>query len=410
MSYFLKIVILVVIFFTSFIFAAPKHDINADLGSAFGFGVSVFSSADNGDWITKEHTDYGVEWQCGYYYISQIDNPISSGGKWLMNFRMNQITNAYAIPVVTFYRFLNIGEDHGFTGTEMEIVQDCMQNASCMNEYFDNVIDILQIMSNRNANSGEIAIFHSEPDSWGFMMWAMGVEGNDDATSVPASVGSCGHTDVSGFPNHAGGIGQALLHLRDKYSPQTRMGWHASNFRVGKSPEVVTDFYSSMGDWDVIFTEPPHMRSSGTEWWESWDETTCVPDNLNWLSTISDGVNLPFLVWQAFLGDDYHFIGNWPDDKNNLSRIAEAGVAGYMFHHAKNSSWGDPTDADLHTGYQNQPSGGTPGGTAGDYRSRLLTYNNDPYIPEPVLFINCCCLFFIYLITIQKNNTFFSHA
>ena len=45
------------------------------------------------------------------------------------------------------------------------------------------------------------AIVQVEPDSWGFMIWTMGVNGNADATSVPVKVESSGHPDVAGLTN-----------------------------------------------------------------------------------------------------------------------------------------------------------------------------------------------------------------
>ncbi|MCP4712250.1 MAG: T9SS type A sorting domain-containing protein [Planctomycetes bacterium] len=345
----------------------PAHNICEDIGENFSFGLSIFSAA--GNWIVEaSQAPYNIDWRFGYFYISQITT--ESAARYFIHLRSDTAEEAGAIPVITFYRLLNIGEDEGYTGNEAQIVQSCLQDQSAMYTYFENMKIVLSILAERDNPS----IVQVEPDSWGFMMWAMGIQGNDDATTVPVQVNGSGHPDVQGFSNHAGGFGQALLHMRDMYAPEVRMGWHASNFRVGQNPEVVTGFYSSMGDWDVIFSEPPHMVTLGDSWCEPWNEVTQVPNNLNWLSTVSQSAGVPILIWQTFIGEDYHYFGDWPNNQLNLSRMAEAGVAGMMFHHLGN---GDPDDF---IGYSQGPPCENIDGTAADLRDRLIDYTSAPLL------------------------------
>ena len=100
------------------------------------------------------------------------------------------------------------------------------------------------------------------------------------------SVASSGHADVAGFADHAAGFGNALVALREKYAPTVRLGWHASNFRVGTRPEVMTSFYSEMGDWDLLVGEHPHVEPEGGSWWDPWDEDR-IAINLTWMSTVT---------------------------------------------------------------------------------------------------------------------------
>src|SRR5262249_48904087 len=145
-----------------------------------------------------------------------------------------------AMPVFSFYELLELGQQNGITGdgTEPNIVQLTLQNPTVMSQYFDKFIAALKV-----AGASDVPVLmHVEPDSWGFMMWAMGVEGQSDATKIQVEVAASGHPDVQGFADDASGFGKALLKLRDQYAPTARMGWHASNFREGTRPEVVTGF------------------------------------------------------------------------------------------------------------------------------------------------------------------------
>lgn len=345
------------------------------IGDSLGFGVSLFAAA--GTWIIDTHQQQGVDWRFGYFYALHREHPLNEDSIWFLNHRLDQIESAGAVPVVTFYALLDIGKEIGYTGEEAEIVQKVLQNPDAMQTYFYNYIDMLELLSRRTGPNRPV-ILHVEPDSWGFMMWAMGVEGNSDATSVPVKVAGSGHPDVQGFADNAAGLGQALVYLRNRYAPDVFLGWHASNSRVGTRPDVVVGFFSNMGQWDVLVTDQPHMHQPGsnTPWWEPWD-TTLVNRNLNWFSTVTSGTGLPILIWQDTLGNDYHLIGNWTTDKTMLTRLASAGVVGYMFEHLNHC--GD-SGADNFRGRNRcvNPPGGQPGGRGRDYRDRVLAYQNDP--------------------------------
>jgi hypothetical protein len=47
-----------------------------------------------------------------------------------------------------------------------------------------------------------------------------------DAEGIPVALAAAGHSALTGksFPDTAGGLGQALLYLRDTYAPELRMG------------------------------------------------------------------------------------------------------------------------------------------------------------------------------------------
>lgn len=353
---------------SSAVSAAPKHPICADLGPTFGTGVSHFSAA--GDWAEKAASQFGVKWKYLYWYLTAVNDPPEAQASWIKG-NVQIARSVGAIPVFTFYQLLGVGQNHGVSGSEPQIVQKVLKDPSLMREYFDRFIFVLETLASEDAP----ILLQVEPDTWGFMIWAMGVEGNSDATSVPVKVKSSGHADVSGFSDHAGGLGRALLKLRDQFAPKIRLGFHASNFRAGNSADVVASFYGSMGEWDVLFSEFPHLEANEKQWWLPWEEAR-VTKNLAFFSTLSSAAHLPILIWQSPIGTaDFHLFSSGAAMR---ARFADAGVVGVMF---SMRGKGNPDDfradeePDLAT--VPPPSSGA-GGTAKDMRTRLAAYSKAP--------------------------------
>jgi hypothetical protein len=348
--------------------AAPRHDICRDVGTGPAVGISSFSSA--GDWLVEAHDAHGAHWRFVYVYLVPTDDV--DGLRWFINHKAEVAASVGAIPVYTFYQLLQIGQNAGLSGSEPEIVQAVMGSDALMRDYFDNFVVVLQTLAGMDG----VFIVHVEPDSWGFMMWAMGVEGNDDPESVPARVDGSGHPDTAGFADHAAGFGQALVHLRDLHAPEVRLGWHASNFRAGTRPEVVSSFFAGMGDWDVLFGEHPHNEADESSWWEPWDEAR-VSTNLAWFQAVTASARIPIILWQLPIGSmDWHL---WGDDNDHvmIGRFAEAGVAGFLFEHQGS---GDNPDEFRALGELGAvpPSDSGAGGTAAHMRDRVAAYSADP--------------------------------
>lgn len=353
--------------------ATPRHDICADLGNNFAWGVSSYSQAN--DWPQIAHTTYGVDWRFLYLYVVPTsDPPDAVTGFWAL--KAGIAHSIGAMPVFTFYELLVLGMRAGITGSsEASIVQQTLANPTVMNQYFTNFVMLLQTA----ATFPPPVLIHVEPDSWGFMMWAMGVDGNTDSTSIPVQVAGSGRPELAGFANNASGFGRALLALRDMYAPAVRMGWHASNFRVGTRPEVVASFYSGVGEWDVLVTDHPHDELDDSMWWLPWDETR-VATNVNWFSTVSASAHLPVLIWQAPIGTlDWHLLGN-TNDLTALTRFANAGVAGVMFELQDTGSNVDDFRASGMFGALGAvpPASSGADGTAGAMRTRVIAYQHSP--------------------------------
>jgi MYXO-CTERM domain-containing protein len=352
--------------------AAPRHDFCADLGGSFAFGVSTYG--DLRDWAPTAEAEYGADFRLLYVYVlaGGMDDP-DNFEQWYVRPMIETTQQMGAIPVLTFYQLLDLGRAAGYTGTEAEVVQQGLEDPAVMKTYFDHFIWLLEIAETYPPP----VVVHVEPDSWGFMMWAMGVEGNSDASSVEVMVSGSGHPDVQGFADDAGGLGKALLALRDQYAPSVRLGWHASNFRVGTHPEVVTRFYSAMGEWDLLVGERPHLEQDGVSWWEPWDETL-LDTNLTWLSEVVASAEVPLVFWQTSLGDDWHLLEN-SDESGTLARFAQAGAVSWLFEHIAWQGETDPDEIRAEGSFGEVPPTDSPaGGTARDMRTRVARYSQSP--------------------------------
>jgi hypothetical protein len=353
--------------------AAPAHDICEDLGGTMPFGISSFGDA--GDWLVEAHDAYGVDWGFVYVYLVPPDPAALDAYASFIEEKHAVATSVGAMPVFTFYQLLQIGQGAGVTGaSEAEIVQQVLADPTLMHTYFDNFVFVLETLAALDPPS----LLHVEPDSFGFMMWAMGVEGNDDATSIEVQVAGSGHPDLGAFADNASGLGHALIALRDLYAPDVRLGWHASNFRVGQYPEVVSGFYGAMGEWDVLVGEHPHLEPDEATWWEPWDDAA-VETNLAWFDEVTSAAGVPILLWQLPIGTvDWHLLAS-PEDLSMLERFAAAGVAGFLFEHQDFTGAGDPdlfrASGDLGTV---PPGSSGAGGTAADLRARLADYSAAP--------------------------------
>ncbi len=309
-----------------------RHDFCNDIGDNFAVGSAIYGDPGTNWYLSLAEAPASVEWFTGYMYTSGDPAPDPSGFEWIVNFRMDTaIQGGAALPMVTFYRMLNVGQDFGYAGTEAEIVQQMLQDGDAVRKYLDDFIAVLEILHTRSLPT----IVHVEPDSWGFMMWvfdgAPGSDGAGDAEGIPVALSAAAHSALNGqsFPNTAGGLGRAMLYLRDTYAPELRMGWHASNFRVGTRPEVVTSFYSTMGPWDLIVTEPPHMVNNGTGAWDMSEADNQA--NQNWFNAVSTQTGLPIVVWQTYVQEADPYLGNWPAVQDNIAMFARNGVVAILW-------------------------------------------------------------------------------
>lgn len=348
----------------------PRYDICADVPQYFGMGASSFS--DYGPELIREmNEDEGVDWNHIYLYVGPAGNRTDVDFiTYVLAPKLQQAEAIGAMPSITFYNLLRLGRDYSqpaISGDEATVVQSVLKDPALMKEYF---ADFTYILQETSKIVGPFQM-HVEPDSWGFMMWAFGVEGNADATSVEVAVASSGFPGLENFSNDASGFGQALLHLRDLHAPEARMGWHASNFRANTRPEVVSQFYSSMGKWDLLVGEGGPIGSG--DWWEDLSDADLLA-HMNWHKEVTESAQIPMLNWQQQVGfTDYQFLAA-TGDNSRMIQYAMSGVIGFEF--AINSNGGDINSSRaLENGYGDIPPNGHPaGGTVGDMRVRVADY------------------------------------
>lgn len=303
----------------------------ADVGDTFGVGSSIFGDSGTAWYGDAAAAPNDVDWTYGYMYATSDPHADLDGYSWIVNFRLDTAEEAGAtIPTATLYRMLYVGQEHGYSGEEPAVVQQMLADPAAVKDYIDDLIVTLEVLNARATPS----LLHVEPDSWGFMMWAFDgfdAQGNGDATAVDVALSGANHPALAGesFSDDAAGLARAMLYLRDQYAPEVRMGFHASNFRVGTSPEVVTSFYSTLGDWDVIVTEAPHMSGSTSSSWDLGD--TDNQNNINWFRTVSETTGLPIIIWQIYVEDAASYLGAWPSNQDNMTAFAENGVVAILW-------------------------------------------------------------------------------
>lgn len=173
-------------------------------------------------------------------------------------------------------------------GNEGQRVASNLTNQSTMRAYLED----LRLFFQRAGATGERVVLHMEPDLWGFVQQqARG----DDASTVPARVGSSGLPELAGLPDTVSGLAQAVLRLRDRYAPQVLVAYHLSvwgtnndialsnppNATVDALAARAADFYASLdADFDLVFTDiadrdaafkAVHYGDGGATWWDDAD-------------------------------------------------------------------------------------------------------------------------------------------
>ncbi len=154
------------------------------------------------------------------------------------------------------------------------------------------------------------SVVHFEPDFWGFAQRAS--PAGKHAANVTGLVSEC--SDLS---NDIVGMARCLVRLARTYSPQTAIGFHASEW--AGSPESIVVFLKAIGAdaADFIVTDAldrdagcmeagvdPNCKREAEGWY--LDETNRTSPNFHerfaWAKKIGDGLGLPILWWQVPLG------------------------------------------------------------------------------------------------------------
>ncbi|MCZ7646242.1 MAG: hypothetical protein M5U26_13330 [Planctomycetota bacterium] len=332
----------------------------------FGFGVSCFGS--NGAWPERAKRELGAQWDFAYVYV--FPRTEESYVAWFLG----KAEKMQARPILSFYGLLELGRAAGYGGSEIDIVLRVLKDPEAMRKYLESAKRLLQ----QCAKSKAPVIFHAEPDSWAFMEWH-GTEETHDASRCPAMVKSTGMPEVQDFPDHAGGLGQALIHLRDLYAPQVYMGFHCKDCRVGTSPELTVKFVRGCGTWDVLLGDGiGHVyKTRDAGWWDAFDEAL-YKRYMNWYGTVTRELGLKYIHWQSVIGKaDYTLLPDYPS-RERVRDYMRAGAVAVLF-----DLRGDPDNgggrSDGNHGYSASPPPGHPAeNTPQALCRRLAAYYKQP--------------------------------
>lgn len=337
----------------------------------FGWGVSCFGGAKQ--WPEEMKKKHGIRWDYLYVYI--FPKRTKEGYvRWLFD----RAEKMQAIPILSFYGLLQLGREAGYRGREQQIVNQMLADKAAMRTYFEEVKRILQMC----ARFKKPVIFHSEPDSWAFMLWVGLTMKTRDPNQTEAMVKSSGMPDVSAYPDTVAGFAKALLHLRDITAPNTYMGFHAKDCRAGLAPEKMVAFLREIGKWDILIGDGiGHVlstRSSG--WWDAFDEKRFAR-YMKWCGMVTRETGLKYMHWQSVLGkSDYTLLPDYPARERVSDYIRAGSVACFIDFRVRRG--GDPHRdgrSDPNHGYTARPPAGHPAqNTPAALVARLSRYYQEP--------------------------------
>jgi hypothetical protein len=308
------------------------REVLAKLRPHFMLGVA----AGPGDRWIEETRAQGCRWDMRYQYLA---GGVTSGNKWYLGgFVQNYIQESErqgTVPVFTWYQLLQSGGG----GDEKQRDRANAQNVDIMRAYFT---DIRAFMKEAGA-TGKTAIFHVEPDMWGYFL----VYPDADADKVPVQVKATGLPELAKLDDTLAGFGKAITAYRDQLAPNILLAFHVSKWG-DPNPKTYADAIQKCGKWDLVFTDPSDRDSAwkiaknyqaGGAWWKDQDFASFR----DWSRKIHDLTGLPLMAWQIPMGNtvmdscnntEGHFMDNRPEyflDNYPVNRhIAEWAACGYV--------------------------------------------------------------------------------
>jgi hypothetical protein len=221
----------------------------------------------------------------------------------------------------------------------------------------------LKLFFERAGATRRRAVLHLEPDLWGYVEQA---SRNNDASTVPALVSAAGMPELSGLPDTAAGLAQAVKRLRDRYAPRVLLAYHLSvwgtkvDIALSDPPPAqvralglkAAAFYRSLHTrFDLTFAEFSDRDAGfkqkiygdgGASWWNAAD----FARNVHFLSTYSRAARQRIAMWQIPLGNremraENNTWGHFQDNRvewllgahsaRHLAAYRRAGVIAFLF-------------------------------------------------------------------------------
>jgi hypothetical protein len=304
----------------------------------------------------------GVPFGFRYQYLSGGVNTGHGWSTWSPNgdFVTSYIGESRAvgiIPVFSYYQLLQ--STPGASQASSDAVVTNLANAATMSTYYDD----LKLFFQKAAAAGGTTVLHVEPDLWATLQQRAA---DDDATTVPAQVGSSGQADVAGLPDNVAGFAQAIVRLRDRYAPNVLLGYHFSTWGTGTDivyadpPDATVhdlgvrtaQFEQSLGArFDIAFTDLSD-RDAGFKQFvsgdggASWYTADDYRRSTVYIDAFARSARLRVVLWQVPLGNtkmraENNTWDHYQDNKvewligdltrTHLSAYAQAGVVAVLF-------------------------------------------------------------------------------
>ena len=268
---------------------------------------------------------------------------------------------------------------------ETERTLAALNDDDVMAAYYKDFTKALRFLSQGGVDGlgfGGTVIVDVQPHLSGFAQGAVADEEScfgfctgegDDPSLLRASVKSSGNEDVAGFEDTYRGFNAAMLHLRDTYAPNVRLGFHISAWGVQNDisrsddsqldAEIIGDqtgafavrsgtapIRPDVSTYDVLFNDLDWADAGYLKYTQKWDPAFWDRRNvqfpnfrrwLRWVSTITQRTGLPMLVNHIPVGNQSHVAvdnteGHFQDNRaeyflSHTDEVRAAGIAALLF-------------------------------------------------------------------------------
>lgn len=329
----------------------------------------------------------GTAWDFRYQYLAGGANTGHGWETWnqpsgaFATIYAQESANNHYIPTFVYYEMLQSTGSCDSCGESQRDLTN-LNTSTVMAAYFAN----WRLLMQKLGAFGGPTLVIVEPDLWGFMQQSAPIAGTG-AAAIPASVASSGDVDSANFPNTAQGYAWALLHIRDRYAPNTVLALHVSNWSIGTDidsstvPTLDVDqtarstsaFLTTAGlsgnpagvsTWDVLSNDvADHDSGQGAAWWDRTNQQ--FPNFTRYLTfahTLAQQTKRWILLWQVPEGNQFFATENntqhhTQDNRaeyimGHVADFARAGIAGVLFGPGNN---GTMVDDASHDGVTNPP-------------------------------------------------------
>jgi hypothetical protein len=297
-----------------------------------------------------------------YQYLAGGVNTGNGWATWNANgdfvtYYIADSRSAGITPVFSYYQIVQSSPGSSQSASNGVITN--LNNASTMTAYYND----LKLFFQKAGAAGGMTVLHVEPDLWAFLQQKAS---NDDATTVPAKVGSSGQADVAGLPDNVAGFAQAIVRLRNRYAPNVLLGYHFSTWGTGNDiiysdPSDATvnslgvrtaRFEQSMGArFDIAFTDLADRDAAFKQYQygdggASWYTADDYRRSTVYIGAFARTAGLRVVLWQVPMGNTKMRAENntWEHYQDNkvewligdttrahLNAYAQAGVVAALF-------------------------------------------------------------------------------